>query len=1013
MKSSAELPRQIQQALERGWTVLTANQRAARTLHHGYDLDQRARGLTHWEPPAILAWDAWLASLWHRLLLDGRASELLLSPTQEHTLWRAIIAADPVNASLRPIDSLAELAAEAWLLLHAYCGRRRLQAAVANADTRDFARWANEFDRRAIRAQLLTQAQLPEALRAAFAEGRFTATQPAQPPQAGLLFVGFDSMKPAQTALLDAIQATGTPIEEHSPKIPCTSSGAPSIAVSPRWMGSPDREPGAPSIAVSSRWVGSPDREPDAIPSLTLVSAPDERAELAACARWLRARLTQQPDARIAVIVPAIETVRAQIDRVFRQTLAPELNQIDAPANSGPYEFSLGVPLAHTPMVAAALDILRWATGPLALDRVSALLLSPHFAAGNPESGPESTSPVSSELLARAEFDAFVLRKHPLLQPQITLDELHALVAESRHISSLTNLLHRLSALRPLFLRRDLLTAQQTHAEWAATFHELLDAAGWAAPGRDDSTEFQTRRKWQSALDELATLDFDSRSDGTRVPFAAALAALERIATETLFAPESRHAPIQIMGPLESAGSRFDAVWFLGSSDLAWPARPAPNPLLPWLLQRELAMPGADPAQDTAHARRITQRIAASAPDVLFSYAQQSSEGHQRPSPVLAGLALELRTSGEIAATEPAAEPVELEAFADDAPIPPPPDRVLHGGASILASQAACGFRAFAEKRLFSSALDTASLGLDPRQRGSLVHAVLESFWAEVESQSALQLLTPEEREARLMHCIRVTLDRQYPNPASGWPRAYLLTERQRLLKLLGPWLDFEANQRAPFTVKSREETLHDVQIGPLRLNIRVDRVDRIDLTQLPSESVEDEPADSEPKGENLAGEIILDYKTGPASPADWLGDRPDAPQLPLYAVVSAAANKEDAPQFAAVAFASVRPGKDLGLHGYQSRDGVLPSAAKLKTTSLEAQVDEWREVLTALAEDFHSGEARVDPKQYPQTCAHCEQRLLCRLDPATLDANSLDEDSGAEAPAGFSDSASAEAARG
>jgi hypothetical protein len=84
-----------------------------------------------------------------------------------------------------------------------------------------------------------------------------------------------------------------------------------------------------------------------------------------------------------------------------------------------------------------------------------------------------------------------------------------------------------------------------------------------------------------------------------------------------------------------------------------------------------------------------------------------------------------------------------------------------------------------------------------------------------------------------------------------------------------------------------------------------------------------------------------------------------------------------------------------------------------LKAENLEAQVAEWREVLTALAEDFHSGEARVDPKQYPQTCAHCDQRLVCRLDPATLDANSLDEDSAVEAPTGSSDSASEEAARG
>ena len=301
----------------------------------------------------------------------------------------------------------------------------------------------------------------------------------------------------------------------------------------------------------------------------------------------------------------------------------------------------------------------------------------------------------------------------------------------SKSSGSLTILLKHLSALRPLFTRID--RAVQTHAEWAATFHDLLEAAGWAARSRDSSAEFQTRRKWESALDEVATLDFDSRSDGTRVRFSAALAALVRIATQTLFAPESRHAPIQIMGPLESAGSSFYAVWFLRANDLAWPSNSAPNSLLPWLLQRELAMPGAGPAHDTARAQRITDRIAASAPTVLFSYARQTADGQQRPSPVVTGLAanglvLQLRNADEIAPAGPNAGPVELKAFADEAPIPPPPERVLQGGASILAAQAACGFRAFAEKRLFSSALDIVSLGLDPRERGSLVHAVLERF---------------------------------------------------------------------------------------------------------------------------------------------------------------------------------------------------------------------------------------------------------------------------------------------
>ena len=948
MDGSHTLPRQIQQALEQGWTVVTANQRAARTLHREFDLHQRALGHTHWEPPAILAWDTWLTSIWRSLLLDGRASDLLLNSTQEHTLWRDLIAADnaPDGAtlSLRPIDALAELAADAWLLLHNYRARRRLLASVANADTRAFARWAGEFERRCARAQFLTEAQLPETLRAVFADNLLT-------PPTGLLLIGFDSITPAQTALLDAIRAAGSVVEELE--------------------------------------------HTSAIPSLTLMDASDQRTELAACARWLRTRLTEQPSSRIAVIVPDLENARAEIDRVFRQTLAPELNDIAAPTDSGPYEFSLGVPLARTPMIAAALDILRWATGPLALDRVSALLLSPHFAAGSS----------ASEYLARAEFDAFVLRRQHLLQPQSSLNDIHTLASNPKHSSNLTNLLYYLSALCELLPRID--RAERSYADWAAAFHELLDAAGWTT-SRDSSSEFQTRRKWDDALDELARLDFDSASvscsDGPRVSFTDALSALVRIASQTLFAPETRHAPIQIMGPLESAGSGFDALWFLGADDLAWPARPAPNPLLSWLLQREFAMPGTDPAYDTAHARRITLRIAASAPTVLFSYAKQSAEeGAQRPSPVVtglttAGIALERRSADEIAPPDPAPATIQLEPILDEAPIPPPPDRVLQGGASILAAQAACGFRAFAEKRLFSTSLEPAPLGLDLRERGSLVHSVLEGFWAKVETQAALKLLTPAERITLLHQSIDAAFARHHARPASGWPSAYLNTERQRLLKLLGPWLDYEAGKRPPFTVQSREESLNDVQIGPLRLDIRIDRVDL---------------ALGEGDSGQPSGEIILDYKTGAARPADWLGERPDEPQLPLYAVVSSAtAVGKDAPPLAAIAFASVRPGKDMGLLGYQSRDGILPKAAKLKADSLQAQVREWREVLTALAEDFYSGRANVDPKNYPKTCTHCDQRLLCRLDPATLNANSLDDDTGDDSLSGFSDSDNSEAAR-
>jgi len=191
------------------------------------------------------------------------------------------------------------------------------------------------------------------------------------------------------------------------------------------------------------------------------------------------------------------------------------------------------------------------------------------------------------------------------------------------------------------------------------------------------------------------------------------------------------------------------------------------------------------------------------------------------------------------------------------------------------------------------------------------------------------------------------------------------------------------------------KKTLRDVQIGPLRLNIRVDRVDR---------------ALGEGNAGQPSGEIILDYKTGPASPRRMAG-------RPARRATASASTPSSLMRHSSPPSPRQRPPRqDLGLHGYEARDGVLPKAAKLKAESLATQVEDWREVLTALAQDFHSGEALVDPKQYPQTCAHCDQRLLCRLDPTTLRANSLDEDSGTSSDSnlsGSSDSASLEDARG
>jgi ATP-dependent helicase/nuclease subunit B len=109
------LPLKIAQALDRGATVVTGNQRAARTLRVAFDRRNHALGLNSWQPPAVVAWDTWIARLWRGLLLDGQTSKLLLNRSQEHAVWRRILTADAELHSLQTPDALAEMASDVEL----------------------------------------------------------------------------------------------------------------------------------------------------------------------------------------------------------------------------------------------------------------------------------------------------------------------------------------------------------------------------------------------------------------------------------------------------------------------------------------------------------------------------------------------------------------------------------------------------------------------------------------------------------------------------------------------------------------------------------------------------------------------------------------------------------------------------------------------------------------------------------------------------------------------------------
>jgi ATP-dependent helicase/nuclease subunit B len=894
--SSATLS-ELLDALEHGALLLRPNARAAREMRSAFDARQRLRGMPAWEPPRALSWTQWTNSLWSELIVGGTEARLLLNAAQEHSVWRQIIADDATNRSIGSVDSLAELAQSAWQLAADYNATQKLREFAMSHDSRIFAAWAEAFSRQCAEHDYLSAALLNGALLKHVQTG-------ALPAPASLELVGFGKMLPSQQALLAGLRERGTVVQERRLEAP---SG------------------------------------PEGLKAFVVATNEDEERLLAA--RWIRefleASRAQAPGRRVAVLLPNLAEERATLEGVLREVLAPELQSIDADLSSTPWEFAGGVPVSSLAMVVDALELVRWTQGPLPVESVSSLLLAPYLGSNGTDASARD---------AAARFDASRLRRMLLLRSEIDIAGVLELARQSEAgRSGAPEVLPWLRSVQEFLQKSGDRKRARGFAEWMEFVRGVLLAANWPGERALTAAEFEATRAWESMLDLLSTLDFSGR----RVSFASAFEALELQAQKTMFAPPSTGAPVQVISVAEAEGSAFDAVVFLHATDANWPALERVHPLLPWTLQRALKMPGSDSALAVARSRGLTEDLLRSSGNVLFSYAAEDQNGKLRPSPLLSELGIECIDAAELALPVQVAEAAIVETFADDSELPALPSHEVGGGASVLKLQAACGFLAFAELRLRATEPKGGTMGFDAGESGSLLHRVLQFFWKKVETQDTLRSMSLAERDEMLMLAVDAALPSRL-QVRDGWDRAYLWLQKQRLRTLLQQWLDQEL-RRGPFTV-SDVERKELVTVGPLTLEVRVDRLDLVE-----------------------GGVVLVDYKTGvDVDPKQWAGPRPDDPQLPLYTLLA------EADELKGVAFAKVRAGQQMKWHGYQAEEGILPRS-RTNVRDIASLAEEWRETLTRLAEDFAAGKADVSPKSFEKNCLRCAQRLLCRVDPSSL----------------------------
>ena len=873
------VPEDIKRAFASGATILTANVRAARWLRREYGLEQRKAGRRAWAAPAIWDWETWVRDQWHAKALADPSAPLLLTSLQERSVWTRMQRED-ASLLVSPA-SVAALAEGAYARLSDYEAHSERKYAWGKADAERFRQWASNFDRECARWNWMPRAGL---------EARVSASLNATALPRDILLVGFDRTTPVQDSLLRALKADG--------------------------------------VGVTFAETAVAERRTE------FVRAPGLREEIEACAWWARSQVEKNPEARIGVLAPDLGTMRSEIDRIFRRVLMPQADiGSDQPM---PFEFSLGQPLAHVPVVRAAVLLLRWLNGPLREEEVSWLFLSGFLASSD------------REYLVFARDDA-KRRNLESLSLEISLG---AFLKQARRVEAPS--LRKLESASRAAAANEVADKERLPGRWVDVAQLLLREAGWPGDVERGTLHFQALRRWERALDEIALLDFDRRS----MAFPDFLKALESHAFETIFSAESAGAPVQIMGALEASGQQFDAVWFLRADDASWPQNGQPHPLLPNDVQRRFQMPYSNTEGDLELAKAVTERVAASASVVIFSHGERNKDGELRPSPVLTQN-IEWRTAH--AGPSMADHQLHVLQEVEDASgsIAWPLDR-SPGGADVLKKQAACAFQAFAAKRLRADPLNRNEWGLSAMQRGAILHRTLEKIWSPADGAlHSLNELEAAIAEGRLSGIVRAAIADVFAQIEAGgdtWIQAYLISEQRRLQVQLEEWMTVEA-ARLPFKVIACEEKLEGVNVGGLQMRLRADRIDEV--------------ADS--------GRLLIDYKSGMVSPSDWEAPRLNEPQLPLYAVFG---NVEDV---RGVLFARIRAG-ETGFEGRVSdaQSQVFANAGAssrlVKEPYTETMRDKWQDALLAVAEGFLRGEAVVNPKEGKKTCQLCPFPGVCRV---------------------------------
>ncbi|MDF1647073.1 MAG: PD-(D/E)XK nuclease family protein [Legionellaceae bacterium] len=598
--------------------------------------------------------------------------------------------------------------------------------------------------------------------------------------------------------------------------------------------------------------------------------------------------------------------------------IVPNLNQeapllkryLDRHFDDKIFNFSLGKPLADYPVIAHALRWLKLNLFEVEHHEVKLLLNSPYLAG------------------AEEEFHARTHAQHhiPLLQER-TLP-FHTFKYALKQTTP--KLFQTLNALTPY-------PKKATPRNWAKLFLNRLKQLGFPGEKSPDSIQYQCFERFISLFDELISLTLINPSMDAK----SALEAFQDITKSCIFQPEKAEAPVNILGLLEASGCPFDTIWMCSMTHHNIPSKAHLNAFIPIALQRETNMPYAHAKREYILAEKRIHRLKQATNTLVLSYPALLNDIPTQPSPLI----LDLPELPQTHIPTPPKTALLIETERYHLPFTPQDKHI--GGSARLTNQALCPFRAFAAHRLHATEYPDVTDSPDAAIRGQIIHHVLEQIWRALGSQKALIACTAEKLESHIEQAIQTALSPLKKNKPHSFPKLIQHLEQERLKRLIHAALLWD-KKRSAFKIEALEERV-TLTLGELEFQMRLDRLDTLE------------------SGEKW----LIDYKSRIPSPVPFHEERPESPQLLLYALLDSTIR--------GLLFIELKKGH-VSCRGFAEDAKNTGGIKALKSEENWSHYQQlWYERLTLLADEFHNGYCPPQPKKN-STCQTCRFHALCRI---------------------------------